>query len=111
VGVTVLGGVSVLCCVIAVLWTAARRSTPGDQRLVPIALCAALGASAVPASVVALAYWHQALEMAWRVGDLQERFAANVALARLQATGVVAALAPALGWLRRLGRRPGPAPS
>ena len=111
VGVTVLGGVSVLCCVIAVLWRDARRSTLGGQSLAPIALCAALGASAVPASVVALAYWRQGLEMVWRVGDVQERFAVNVALARLQAVGVVAALAPALGWLRRLGRRPGPAPS
>jgi Type I phosphodiesterase / nucleotide pyrophosphatase len=110
-GVTVLGGVAAVACVVAVLWSASRRSAPDDRRPALLALCAALGALAVPASVVALAYWHQGLDMTWRVGDIAERFAANVGLARLQAAGLVAALVPALGWLSRRGPWSGSSPS
>jgi Type I phosphodiesterase / nucleotide pyrophosphatase len=108
VGVTLLGGVAALSCVVAVLWSASRRAAPGGSSPTLLALCAALGALAVPASVVALAYWHQGLEMAWYVGDLQERFGVSMALARLQAVGLVGALVPVLGWLSRPGRRPDP---
>ncbi len=111
VGVTVLGGVAALSCVVAVLWSASGRRAPDGRGPTLLAICAALGALAVPASVVALAYWHQGLEMVWRVGDLQERFAVSVALARVQAVGLVGALAPVLGWLSRPRRRPGPDPA
>ncbi len=98
--VLVLDGGAALCCVVAALWWG-RSFKLGGAALALLTLAAAIGAALVPVVVVAQAYWHQGLEMTWRVGNLAEGFAANVALAKLQALGIVGALAPVLAWLSR----------
>ena len=88
-------------------WVAAptlgpRRPAPGCA----LALCAALGALAVPASVVALAYWHQGLDMIWRVGDMGRKVrrqrGARAASGRRPSSRRSCRL---LGWLSRRGPR------
>jgi hypothetical protein len=96
--VLVLEGAAALCCVVAALsWGRSGRRSGATLAL--LALAAAGGASLVPLLVVARAYWHQGLEMTWRVSSLTEGFAASIALARLQALGIVAAVAPILAWI------------
>ncbi|MFI5183751.1 MAG: alkaline phosphatase family protein [Vicinamibacteria bacterium] len=108
--VFVLEGAAALGCVASALLSA-RSFGRGGAALALLGLAAAIGAACEPALVVARVYWDQGLEMTWRVGNLADGFAASVALARLQAVGVVGALAPILAWLTRPAGTPrSPAP-
>ena len=107
--ILVLEGAAAICCVVAaLLWgrSAGRRG----PALALLTLAAAVGASSVPALVVAHAYWQQGLEMTWRVSSLAEGFAASIALARLQALGIAATLGPILAWLSPPPPPPSPEP-